>query len=453
MLTTLAANTHDLSHHGATWADVVEVLTLRNYNTRLVVISTAVLSAAAGLIGSFMLLRKRSLMGDALSHATLPGICVAFLLHVAMGGDGRNMVGLLAGAAAGGLLGVGTVMLITRHTRLKSDAALGIVLSVFFAVGIALMPIAQRSGGAAAGLDTFIYGKPASMVMADAWMIAAVAGLVLIVCFGLFKEFAILCFDDSYAASQGWPIGWLDGVMLALVTVVTVVGLQAVGLILIIAMLIIPPAAARFWTHELWAMAVVAALLGGLSGWLGSTASAVFEDLPGGAIIVVVAASFFGLSMLFGRARGVVPRAWRHVVLSAKVGRQHLLRAVYERVEARGESGGRAVSFESLLAMRSWSARRLRRVIRSARRAGLVSRASDGSVRLTEAGRADAARVVRNHRLWEIYLINYADIAPSHVDRDADMIEHVLDAALVTRLERLLEERSGAVVPSSPHAI
>lgn len=438
-------------------SQVLRVLFLSDYNTRLVVLSTVVLGAASGMIGSFLLLRKRSLMGDALSHATLPGICVAFMVMVAAGGSGKYFPGLLLGAAVSGLLGVGSVLAITRFTRLKDDAALGIVLSVFFGLGAALLGLIQdMPQGSAAGLESFIYGKTASIIRADLLLIVSVAALVGAACVAFYKELTLLCFDEDFASSQGWPVTRLDLLMLTLVTAVTVIGLQAVGLILVIALLIIPPAAARFWTEKLSRMMFASALIGAVSGWFGASLSALAPRLPAGAVIVLVAAAVFVFSMVFGSSRGVLVRAVLHLRLVATVGRQHLLRAVFEAIESvEGQPvQGRSVDLETLMKMRSWSSIKLGRIIRRAQAQGLLVQGGTGDVRLTEYGTAEAARVVRNHRLWELYLITHADIAPSHVDRDADMIEHVLGPEMVAKLEQRLGSAAPvAPIPPSPHTL
>ncbi len=431
------------------------VLTLRDYNTRVVVAGTTFLGIASGLVGSFLLLRKRSLLSDAISHATLPGICIAFIALQIITGNGKSLPGLLAGAALTGTLGMATVLAISRYSRLKDDAALGIVLSVFFGAGVCLMTIAGRvEGGNAAGLQSFIYGKTASMLLWDAQLITITAFCAAVVSVVLFKEFTIVCFDTDFANVQGWPAGILDFLMMSLVVVVTVIGLQAVGLILVVAMLIIPPAAARFWTYNLRIMLILAAAIGGISGFIGSALSALMGSLPAGAIIVLVTAAFFGLSMIFGSSRGLVTQWLRHVRLTHRVGRQHVLRAIYEVAEELNSDDPRStVPIAELAGKRSWSARRLRARLRRAAREDLVQFETETSVSLTERGLVHARRVIRNHRLWEMYLITHADIAPSHVDRDADMIEHVLDAPMIEKLEGLLlyGSEEPAYVPQSPH--
>lgn len=451
-----ASGADSLAGRSVAWPstdEIVRVATLRDHNTRVVLLGATLLGMAAGLVGSFTLLRKRALMGDALSHATFPGIVLAFLLGNAMGLGEKSLPLLLAGATLSGVLGVLTILLLGRFTRIKEDTALGVVLGVFFGLGVALFRVVQNLGsGSATGLQSFIYGKAASMVPQDVEWIAAACLLAIVVCAVFFKEFRLLCFDSGYAAGQGWPVLALDTVMMALVVTVTVVGLQAVGLILVIALLIIPAAAARFWTERMVSMVWIAAVLGGLSATLGAAVSALFPKLPSGAMIVIVAASVFGFSMLLGSARGVLPRTVRQRALRKKVGRQNLLRAIYEINELSGDDAS-VVGFDTLQTRRSWSAAELRRQVERAKASGdLVTTA--GGVRLTQTGREEAARIVRNHRLWEMYLITHADVAPSHVDRDADMIEHVLGTAMIEKLEALVEEeRLRRNVPSSPHPL
>ncbi|MGB0580417.1 MAG: iron chelate uptake ABC transporter family permease subunit [Limisphaerales bacterium] len=440
--------------------DLWEVLLLKRYNTRLVVLSTTLLGITSGLIGTFLLLRKRSLMGDALSHATLPGIAIAFIIAVKLGGEGRSLPGLLTGATVTGFLGVLMVLAIRNTTRIKDDTAMGIVLSVFFGIGVAFLGIIQNMPEASsAGLEGFIYGKTASMVWKDFVLIACVTGVVGLASVILTKEFAILCFDEGFASAQGWPTGFLDVLMLALVAAVTVIGLQAVGLILIIAFLTTPATAARFWTHDLHKMLLLSGIIGGVSGWLGASVSALFPGLPAGALIVLVAATIFLFSMIFGSARGVLLRYLNKVKLQRKVGRQHLLRAVYEILEGNrqdltGPIENLPVKFDELLAHRSWSLRTLNGLLRTAAWEDHVEASPQNTVRLSESGFGEAARVTRNHRLWELFLIRHADIAPSHVDRDADMVEHVLGAEMVRQLESEVGSSLPILnVPTSPHTI
>lgn len=432
---------------------ITDVLFLKDHNTRVVVISVMLLGVSSGIIGAFLLLRKRSLMGDVLSHATLPGIGIAFAVMTSLGFSGKSLPGLLLGAAVSGVAGLLLMLAIRSTTRLRDDVAMGFVLSVFFGLGVAVLGMVQKMPGAnAAGLESFIYGKTASMVMQDAQLIGGVALVISVVALLFKKEFTLICFDDGYARAQGWPVMLLDITMLGLVTAVTVIGLQAVGLILIIAFLIIPATAARFWTHRLDRMLLLSAALGAVSGWLGACFSGIFSDLPAGAIIVLVAASIFLFSMLFGTDRGVIPRLRDHSRLKRRVGRQHLLRAAYEILEQQpGPLTNMPVDRASLLAHRSWSVREFNWLLRRARAEDHIESVTADAIGLSESGFGEAARITRNHRLWELYLIRHADVAPSHVDRDADMVEHILGSEMVRKLEAELD--LGPDLPQSPHQL
>jgi manganese/zinc/iron transport system permease protein len=441
--------------------ELFRVLTLQDYNTRVVIIGTTLLGLAAGLVGTFLLLRKRALLSDTLSHASLPGIALTFIMLTALGGEGKNLLALVGGAAFFCMLGTGAVILIQRYSRLKDDAALGIVLSVFFGLGIALMGIATRMGsGNAAGLSSFIYGKTASMLFADALLIALVALLAAVCGLLFFKEFSLLCFDADYAASQGWPVTRLDFLMMTLVVVVTVIGLQAVGLILVVALLIIPPAAARFWTYSLKHMLWISSLFGALSGLFGAGISALMANLPAGAVIVLTASFFFAFSLVCGTARGLARQGLGRLRLSRRIRHENLLREIYEMFETCGQHPAGAaldcaqprVAFDALLDRRSWTPGQLRHTLQRAVRAGLL--VADGNTwEMTARGIEEAGRIVRKHRLWETYLIEHADVAPGQVDWGADAIEHVLDARLVAELEKLLPDGTPHEMLASPHRI
>ena len=441
----------------------IRVLTLRDYNTRIVVFCTTLLGCAAGMIGSFTLLRRRALMGDAISHATLPGIGLAFIVAGALGYSAKSLPILLLGATVTGLFGVGAILLIRNMTRLKEDTALGAVLSVFFGAGLALLGIIQQmKGGHAAGLESFIYGKTASMGSADAQLIALLSAIGIVTCMLFFREFKLLCFDDQYAGSAGYPVLVLDLMLMSVVVAITIVGLQAVGLILMIALLVIPAAAARFWTQRMKQLVLYAAILGAVCGSVGAVSSAIFPKLPSGAMIVLVCSLFFLISLFFGVERGVVIRYWRRWQLNRDIAKEHLLRAMYEILEMRlglealadqddAEELAELVTVDDLFHKRSWSNASLRREIRRAESVGLVIWQEEGA-RFTQRGFDEAERLTRRHRLWELYLVTHADIATARVDRDADAIEHVLEPEVIAELEFLLEKEFPQF-PASPHKL
>jgi manganese/zinc/iron transport system permease protein len=449
------------------WPDreqFMRVVMLRDYNTRVVLGGTVMLGAAAGIVGVFMLLRRRSLLGDVISHSSLPGIGVAFITMEAWSpGSGKSLPGLLVGAVIAGMLGVFCTKLILRYSRVKEDAAMAIVLSIFFGFGVALFTIIQNiPTGNSAGLNHFIFGKAASMVAQDVYLIGTVAVIIVVIVAAISKEFRLLSFDHRFASTQGFPVFWLDILLMYLATGVTVIGLQSVGLLLVVAMLIIPAAASRFWTDSLGHMTYISAGIGAASAALGVFASALFPRLAAGAVIVLTGSALFTVSMFFGIRRGILIRLWTQYRLRLRVGRQHILRACYELLEDRihqdpntnNQLTDHLLTVPDLLPLRSWNPRRLTRLLARAERHELLVRVRDGAYRMTRNGADAAEQVVRNHRLWEMFLIEYADIAPSHVDRDADDIEHLLGSEIVRELEQLLSKQyPNFTVPPSPHRI
>jgi len=434
--------------------ELLRVFTFQDYNTRVVVAGTTLLGLAAGLIGTFLVLRKRALLSDTLSHATLPGIALAFIVMTLLTGDGKQLPALIAGAALFSVLGTLSVLAIQRFSRLKDDAALGIVLSVYFGLGIALMGMATRmDAGNAAGLSSFIYGKTASMLFSDALLIAVTALVAAVICLLFFKEFCLVCFDADYGMTQGWPVARLDFLMMALVILVTVIGLQAVGLILVVALLIIPAASARFWTFRLRTMLWLSGMFGAMSGFLGSGVSALMANLPAGAVIVLTASLFFVVSLVFGSARGLLRMGIGRIALRRKIMDENLLRDLHEwsETESTGDVNGPAP--HQLMTRRAWSPSALRHTIRRLKRKQLLRLDSGQTIRLTDPGRKAAQGVVRRHRLWETYLITHADVAPGMVDLSADRIEHVLEPDLIERLEATLADTTEKTLPRSPHSL
>jgi manganese/zinc/iron transport system permease protein len=418
------------------------------YNTMVVLLGTGALGLAAGVVGSFAVLRRRSLVGDAVAHAALPGLAIAFMLI----GE-RRFSAMLLGALATGLMGSLAISWLQKNTRLKADAAIGIVLSVLFGLGIVLSRIVQDDpSGRQAGLDSFLLGKTAGMVSQDLILIALTALLVLATVGLFYKELELVCFDSPFASVQGLPVLALDTLLMGLLAAITVIGLPAVGVVLMAALLIIPAVSARFWTDRLGTMVVLAGGFGLATGAGGSWVSASFSDLPAGAVIVLTGSVLFAISMSLAPRRGIVARLLRMLRTSYKITSQNFLRTMYE-VSQDGDQK-EAVAIDDILLRRAWSRRVAELLILIARRRGDVAPAGERRWRLTAPGLERAIKIVRAHRLWEIFLTEHAALAPDHVDRDADEIEHVVSAELLRELTETLERRGrlpGAHVPASVH--
>lgn len=282
--------------------DLLRLLSLADANTRVVLFGTTALGAASGVLGVFMLLRKRALLGDALSHSTLAGLALGFLLL----GYKSFPVLLLSAALSAAIAGV-CVLLIVNYSRIKEDAAIALVLSSFFGLGACLSRFIQNSGwGTQAGLETFIYGKAAGLLYQDAVLIALLSVLSIGICLLLFKQFVLLCFNPEFARGLGWSVFKLDLALLSLLICVMVVGLPAVGVVLIVSLLLIPAAAARFWSERLGLITFLSAVFGALSALSGASLSALYSRLPTGAVIVLSASFIFLFSLVFAPTRGLL---------------------------------------------------------------------------------------------------------------------------------------------------
>jgi manganese/zinc/iron transport system permease protein len=431
-----------------TIAEIIETLTLRaGFNTNLVILGTTLLGFSSAIIGVFALLRKRALMTDALSHATLPGIALAFLIAQELGFQGRSIPVLLVGATISGVVGILCIQLLLRHTRLREDASIGIVLSVFFGAGIvALSYVQANAADGSAGLNAFIYGQAATMRASDVYLMGSIALLAVLATLLLIKEFSLVCFNDTFARVDGWPVGVVDLLMMALVVIVTVAGLQAVGLILVVAMLIIPPVSARFWTERVWKLVLIAGILGAMSGYVGSVISALLPGKPAGSVIVLTSGAFFVLSMLLAPSRGVIASSVRALRLRLRIAGDHALELSHDLNATTIPRD----AFRELAHLRGWTPPFRWALLRSLVHDGSLVRVTDEGLVLSVDGVERGHRVARNHLLWEQYLVSYADVAPSHVDWSVDQVEHVLSERLVARLEQELTKQGVEIPPAPP---
>lgn len=431
-----------------------------------VLLGTSLLGCVAGVVGSFAVLRRRALVGDLLAHAALPGVCVAYLLV-----GHREFAVLLAGALATGVLGVAAVTFICRWTRTKEDAAIGIVLSTFFGAGMAMLScIARQPMGDKAGLYHYLYGQAAVLVRQDLLMIGVVAVVALAGVALFYKEFKLLSFDPEFARTQGWPALALDLGMMSLIALVTVVGLPAVGVVLMAAMVITPTATARLWTNRLGVTLLLAGAIGAAAGALGTILSDASwrqmlpidplrfgsnnKGLPTGPLIVLSGTSMFLFSLLFAPRRGLIARAAGHLRLRRRVARDHLLRTLYELSESRLPQHPE-VAIAALIDTHAWGKLQTWLLLNWGTRTGLLERTRN-AIRLTARGLEEATHLTRRHRLWELFLIQGANIAPDHVDRDADDIEHILPPEIIERLDRELLATVGSsesALPDSPHEL
>src|SRR5690606_19722847 len=241
-----------------------------DYTLRTITLGTAVLGAICGMLGCFAVLRKQSLLGDAISHAALPGIALAFLITGA-----KDTGVLLLGALTSGLVGTFWIRAIITKTHLKTDTAMGLILSTFFGFGMLLLTYVQKLPDAnQAGLDKYLFGQAATLVSQDVYILGGVTMFALLVLFLFWKEFKIMLFDADYAKTLGFNVKFIDILITFFIVLTIVLGLQTVGVVLMSALLLAPAAAARQWTNSLSKMVALAAFIGALAGLIGTGISA-----------------------------------------------------------------------------------------------------------------------------------------------------------------------------------
>lgn len=358
-----------------------------NYTLRTVGLGAAFLGIVNGVLGSFAVLRKQSLLGDAISHAALPGIALAFLLT-----GSKATIVLLLGAAAAGWVGTLLVMNIVKNTRVKYDSALGLVLSVFFGFGLVLLTYIQRMPVASqAGLDTFLFGQAATLLARDVATIGLLGAAVLLIVLALWKEFKLLCFDPDFALSLGFPIRWLDILLITLLVTSIVIGLQTVGVVLMSAMVVAPAAAARQWTDRLGAMVVISAFFGALAGVGGALVSSLTARLPAGPTIVLCLTVIVIVSLLAAPNRGVVWKWARERVNRNLLQTEAVLADLYVLAMRHEDLGhGHPISVLRTMSAGHGGVDRSLEVLRER---GLVRVTADGTWSLTPRGLSEAGKL------------------------------------------------------------
>lgn len=409
-----------------------DFLSFSDPNVRYVTLGAILLTGSAALMGTYTLLNKKSLIGDAIAHAVLPGVCLGFILA-----GSKDPWWILGGAFFTGALSVYLIDFIVQHSRIKEDTAIALVLSVFFGAGIVLLTAIQKTGNAAqSGLDQFLFGRAAAINRQDLLVFGITAAIIVAALFILHRIFTLMAFDYDYAQSLGFPVKFIQFVQTSLIVLAVVIGIQAVGVVLMAAVLITPAAAARYWSESVIGMLVIAGGAGIVSGFAGAFVSYAAPSMPTGPWIVVVASLIAFASMIFSPRRGTLTRYLRQRKLRNTMENENLLKIFYQLAES-----DQSFLYERTLAdLSSKQKVRLSRLSgRLARleRQGYIKRSEKGW-KLTEAGLMRAQRIVKIHRLWELYLTTYMNIAPDHVHDDADTIEHLLTPELEQELEKQL---------------
>lgn len=412
--------------------ELIRFLLLEDPNVRTVVIGTILLNLSASVVGSFAFLQKKSLSGDAVAHSILPGICMAFIVF-----QTKSLWVLLPGAFITGWLSLYLVDLISHHSKLKQDTAIAVVLSVFFAIGIILLTYIQHTGsGAQSGLDSFLFGKAAALLEEDLITYGIISIVVIAVTAFFLKEFTLISFDTAYAASIGIPVRKLQLVLTTLTVIAIVTGIQSVGVVLMSAMLITPAVAARYWTDNLKRLLLLAVLFNSLAAVAGAYISYRYPSMPTGPWIVLIISIFAFASILFAPKKGLIYGMYRTFKHKSLILKENILKALYQL----GEQENRfhdTHSLHNLLTKRRLPHWQVYPALYRLRFEGYLEHSHAGWA-LTPEGIERGKRIVRLHRLWEMYLSKNLLLASDHVHDDAETIEHILTPELEARLEKSL---------------
>ena len=411
---------------------LIDFLLLREPNVLLVVAGSLILCGMAAAVGCFTFLRKRALIGDAISHSVLPGVCLAFILT----GE-KSPLYFLIGAILSGMLSLVIMEGLSRSRMVRTDTSIALMLSVFFGTGIVLLTSIQHGGNAAqAGLDKFLFGKAASITQEDIWLFSISAASILGILVLFFRGFTAISFDEEYAVSLGFPVKWLRFCLSFITVWAVAVGIQAVGVVLMSALLITPALAARMWTHSLRIMIALALVFGMISGYIGAFVSYTAPAMPTGPWIVVIATLLAGISMLFAPQRGLIAQWIERSKNRNKTLEENILKLFYQIGEKAGEFR-KPVLEEDLINYRAFSNQQLRKGLKLLLSKKLLTM-NLHAWQLTEQGVLEAQRIVRLHRLWELYLQQYLNLDPDHVHDDAEAMEHVITPEIEAQLDELL---------------
>lgn len=418
-------------------ATFIEFFSLSDPNIRAVVLGMLLLTSSTALVGTFALLRKEVLIGDVMAHAALPGICLAFMAT----GD-KHPLHLVIGAFASSWLGFLLINYITKHSKITQDTALTLVLSTTFGFGLLLLTVIQHSGNPnQVGLNNFLLGKAAALVSSDLQHLAWLGFIVVTTILFFFKEFTLITFDKSFAQASGLPVRQLEMLLSILTTITIVVSLQAVGLILMAAMLITPAAAARFWTQSLAKMIVIAMLFSAIAGLTGAFISYTTPAMPTGPWIVLASTFIAYGSFLLAPQQGLLARKMKQRRHRKKVLLENILKIFYE-LGAKANDCFLPATIEQLYQHRAIAHKKLHSGLKELVKNNMVKQQGAQQWCLTLLGKEKGKEISERHELWEFYLKQYLQLPHDHVHDDAEAMEHVITPDLAKTLRELMEKSS-----------
>ncbi len=410
-------------------SDFIEFISLSNPTVKIVLIGVILISFSSSLVGNFAFLRKRAMLGDAISHSVFPGVCLSFIIS----GE-KDPFMILIYSIVSGLIAMFLIDLIGRHKKVKVETAIGIVLSIFFGLGIMLISYIQSNlGSAQSGLQHFFFGQAAAMSKEDVevflYCSLIIAGIIAL----FYKGLKQVSFDREHAMATGQPVVLLEIILSILTVMAIAIGINAVGVILMAALLITPASTARLWTNRLLPMMLIAGTLSVLAAIGGAFISYKYSGMPTGPWVVVILSFMAFMSILFSPKRGALSRVMSRKKLERKILKENILKTMYKLQEANNSSSG--FSLQEINGLKTFDGKQLER--------GLNWLKQDNSTQfnqnkwtLTESGTQIGKRITRVHRLWELYLTNKVKLDIDHVHPSAESLEHII----TPEIEKMLQE-------------
>jgi len=382
-----------------------------------VMLGVAIIGAISGVVGTFSFLRKKTLIADAVSHSVLPGVCIGFMFA-----GTKDPISLMLGALLVGWFSVWFIDYISRATKLSEDTAIALVSTLFFAIGSVLLSVLSKSQNAEqSGLKNFLFGKAATMTTFDIQVFSLVSLAIVGVVVLFYKPFQLVSFNTDFARSIGVKVKTIEFLLSTLTVLTVAIGIQAVGVVLMSALLIAPAASARYWTNKLNVMLVLAAIFGMLSGMLGVMFSTMKDNMPTGPWIVFALFIFTLSTLLFAPKKGWFSIQKRNRANGRLIAEENILKIIYQLKE----NGKQEISFKEFLEKRSMDTNLLEKTIKHLINNKLIN-SKNHLFSLSEAGEIEAARIVRSHRLWELYLTKRMNFKDDHIHGTAETIEHLI---------------------------
>jgi manganese/zinc/iron transport system permease protein len=394
-----------------------------------VLVGVIMIGLVSGLIGTFAFLRKKTLIGDAISHAVFPGVCIGFLFA-----GTKDPIFLILGAIVTGWISVLFIDFLSNRTKLKEDTAIALVSTFFFGIGSVIYSfITSQNGGNESGLKVFLFGKAATMTTNDVQLFVGVSIVIILLVLIFQKHLLLLTFNKDFAQSIGVSVKLIELLLSSMLVITVSLGIQVVGVVLMSALLISPAAIARYWTNSMRKMQILASIMGVISGIVGVVVSSLYSNMPTGPWIVSVLFFFAILTFIFAPKKGWLSQRYVQRRNKAKINTENLLKLIYQLKE----SGKGQFKYMDLLEKREMDTLLVSKYLKIFVKNDWLE-VFGTTYSLTDKGVEAGARVVRLHRLWELYLTNRLNFKEDHIHGAAETVEHLITPELEEELMREL---------------